>query len=247
MMIKQLSSKTRRAFGEAIHDFEMIREGDSILIGLSGGKDSMLLLLALNFLQRKSPVSFNLRATMIDCTDKNLDLSPWINFSGNLGVPLDIVHYPIFDIIKRREERSPCSLCANLRRGILASRAKELECNCIALGHHKDDAIETLFLNLFYAGHLKTFHPHMYMNRSKIRVVRPMVYLDEAEISAEVKKLDLPVLNQECPFAADTGRAKIKETVSTLALQFPDLKSNVVHALRYFNANDIWIESFLPS
>ena len=100
MMIKQLSSKIRKAFGEAIHDFEMIREGDSILIGLSGGKDSMLLLLALNLLQRKSPVSFTLRATMIDCTDKNLDLSPWINFSGNLGVPLDIVHYPIFDIIK---------------------------------------------------------------------------------------------------------------------------------------------------
>ena len=247
MMIKPLTSKMRRAFGEAINDFKMIREGDSILIGLSGGKDSMLLLLALSLLQKKSPVPFTLHATMIDCTDKNLDLSIWKQFSEKLKVKLDIVRYPIFDILKKRSDRSPCSLCANLRRGILASRAKELECNCIALGHHKDDAIETLFLNLFYAGHLKTFHPHMYMNRSKIRVIRPMVYIDEKQITAEAKRLELPILDQGCPFAADTGRAKVKETVSSLALQFPDLRSNVVHALRYFNAEDIWVESFQPS
>lgn len=245
MAIKELSSKFRRSFGEAISDFQMIREGDRILVGLSGGKDSVLLLTALNLLRQKSPVAFELRATMIDCTDKNLDISPWARFSEVMEIPLDIVRYPVFNILTQRGEKSPCSLCANLRRGILASRAQELGCNCIALGHHRDDAVETLLLNLFYAGRLKTFHPHMYMSRSAMRVIRPMVYVDEARIVEEAKRLALPILDQQCPFAADTGRAKVKEALAELAGRFPDLKSNAMHALKHFKAEDIWTEPFL--
>ena len=130
----------------------MIRPDDSILIGLSGGKDSLLLALALAILKKRSPVRFSLRACLIDQSNGAMEPERLAEYMAALGIPLTIVKHPTYQIMKEREERSPCSLCANMRRGILANQAKELACGVIALGHHKDDAAETVLAG---AGMLK--------------------------------------------------------------------------------------------
>ena len=242
MTSQPLSKKVRHLFGEAVNNFNMISEGDSILVGFSGGKDSSLLLIALDELRKKSPVKFALTATMVVPTSDKLDLTPWENFSHACDVSLDVLEYPIFKIIEDRNERSPCSFCAHMRRGLLASRAKELGCNVLALGHHKDDAVETLLLNLLYTGRIKSFHPNLYMSRTDIRVIRPLVYVSEGQIQSEAQRLEFPILDLQCPYAEDNKRRRVKELVRNLSLEFPDFKSNVIHALQTVDLAELWGE-----
>lgn len=240
MTSQPLSKKVRHLLGEAINNFNMVCEGDSILVGFSGGKDSALLLMALDELRKKSPVKFTLKATMIVPVSENINLTPWEDFSKTCDVPLDVHPYPIFKIIDDRNERSPCSLCAHMRRGLLASRAKELGCNVLALGHHKDDAVETLLLNLLYTGRIKSFHPNLHMSRTDIRVIRPLIYVSEEQVLSESKRLSFPILDLQCPYAKDNKRQRVKELVHNLSLEFPDFKSNVIHALQKVDLGELW-------
>lgn len=235
-----LSKKISRYVGESIKDYNMIRSGDSIMIGLSGGKDSLVLSLALAVLKKRSPVKFDLTACLVDQTDGTLDISAVQKYMDMLSIPLKVTVHPTYKIIENREERSPCGLCANLRRGILASMAKELGCNVVALGHHKDDAAETVLLNLMYCGRFKCYHPHLFMSRSGIRVIRPLVYIEEKKLELEAARLALPIINSCCPYGDKSKRRSAKELIKTLELDFPDIKSNIIHALKNTSENDVW-------
>lgn len=242
-----LDKNIARAIGRAISDFSMIRESDKILVGLSGGKDSALLLYALRRLQHRSPVRFDLLALTVDPTDGGVDLSALTAFASELGIEHRCIRYPLFSVLESGVSESACSLCANVRRGILASNARELECNVLALGHHCDDAVETVWLNLLYAGRFRCFHPNMTMSRTGVRVIRPMVYVREAEIAKEVKKRALPLVDFGCPYSADSKRTLIKEKMRELSLIAPDMASNVVHALKHCRESDTWLsEEVLP-
>lgn len=238
--IFQLSRKISRNIGKAVSDYNMIRHGDKILIGLSGGKDSGLLAYALRRLSRRTPVRFEITAVSVDPTDAGVDYSSLEKFANDLDIGLEVVRYPIFSILDNAKNSSPCSLCANIRRGILASAANRLNCNVLALGHHRDDAVETVFLNMMYAGRFSCFHPSMYMSRSGIRVIRPMVYVPEAEIEREAARLDIPRLDFDCAHSASSKRADVKLKLKELSEIARDLDSNVIHALKSSKDAGAW-------
>ncbi|MEG1912189.1 MAG: ATP-binding protein [Cloacibacillus sp.] len=240
-----LSKKISRFAGEAIRDYSMIRAGDRILIGLSGGKDSLLLSLALAALKKRSPVDFTLQACLIDQSNGAMEPEKLFSYMEALDIPVTVVMHPTYQIMKEREERSPCSLCANMRRGILANQAAELGCGVIALGHHKDDAAETVLMNLLYGGRFKCFHPHLFMSRTKMRVIRPLVYVEERLIALEATRLSLPVISACCPFGDKSKRKSTKEIVAALEAEVPEFKSNIVHALQNMRTNESWPEGML--
>ncbi|NLD06431.1 MAG: tRNA 2-thiocytidine(32) synthetase TtcA [Synergistaceae bacterium] len=218
----------------------MIVSGDRIMIGLSGGKDSLTLSLALAVLRRRSPVKFGLTACLIDHTDGNINTSMLEGLMGELEIPLRIFKHPTYSIMEKRDERSPCSLCANLRRGILADQAKEIGANVLALGHHKDDAVETVLLNLFYGGRFKCYQPNMLMSRTEIKVIRPLVYIEERRIALEAARLKLPVTNACCPYSEKSKRLSTKRILEEIEKEIPEIKSNVIHALKNVLESDVW-------
>lgn len=229
-----------RFVGEAIRDYSMIGPGDRIMIGLSGGKDSLILSLALAALRRRSPVKFSLDACLIDQTGGSMETAILEDFMGKIEIPLRIFIHPTYSIMKERDERSPCSLCANLRRGILAGQAKEAGANILALGHHKDDAVETVLLNLFYGGRFKCYQPNMFMSRTEIRVIRPLVYIEERRIGLEAERLKLPVTNACCPYSEKSKRSSAKKILEEMEKEIPEIKSNVIHALKNVLESDVW-------
>ncbi len=235
-----ISKKISRFTGEAIRDYNMIQNNDSIMIGLSGGKDSLLLSLALAVLKKRSPVTFTLKACLIDQTGGTMKTDGLVKYMNTLAIPLEIISHPTYKIISDREERSPCGLCANLRRGILASKATEMECNVIALGHHKDDAAETVLLNMLYGGRFKCYHPHLYMSRTRTRVIRPLLYIEERNILLEAERLKLPIVSSCCPYGNKSKRMSVKDLLAKIESAAPDFKSNVIHALKNVDDNDVW-------
>lgn len=235
-----ISQKIMRFVGEAIADYNMIEEDDRIMIGLSGGKDSLLLSLALAALRRRSPVKFGLSACIIDQTGGSMDASKLEKFMEILGIPLRRIDHPTYKIMEDRDERSPCSLCANLRRGMLAGLAKEGGANVLALGHHKDDAVETVLLNLFYGGRFKCYQPNMFMTRTEVKVIRPLIYIEERRIALEAARLDLPVTSACCPYSEKSKRLSAKKILEEMEKEIPEIKSNVIHALKNVLESDVW-------
>lgn len=229
-----------RSVGEVTRDYSMIEPGDRIIIGLSGGKDSLVLSLALATLRRRSPVKFDLTACLIDQTDGTMNTTVLEEFMDELEIPLMTFRHPTYSIIEKRNERSPCSLCANLRRGILADQAKEVGSNVLALGHNKDDAVETVMLNLFYGGRFKCWQPNMFMSRTDIRVIRPLVYIEETKIALESARLKLPVTSACCPYSGKSKRLSTKKILEKMEQEIPEIKSNVVHALKNVLEGDVW-------
>lgn len=226
--------------GKAIADFRLIREGDSIMVGLSGGKDSMALLLALREMQIRSPVRFTLKAGTLDISGGKADLSPFSSFCEKIGIPWTIQPYPVLEIIEKRKERSPCSLCANIRRGILCSMAREEGCNTLALGHNLDDVVETVLLNLFHTGRYMCFKPRSWLSRSDVWVIRPFVYIEEEHIRSEVLRVGIPVTKNICPYDHQTRRERVKEMIEELRKDIPDIKNNIIRSLSRMSARDEW-------
>ncbi|GHV51558.1 tRNA 2-thiocytidine(32) synthetase TtcA [Synergistales bacterium] len=226
--------------GRAVSDFSMIRDGDSVMVGMSGGKDSAFLLRSLCMLRDRSPIKFTVEAFTVDPTDGGRDMSPLAEFAASFGVPHTSTRYPIFEILEQSKTPSPCSLCANIRRGILASRAAERGFTSLALGHHKDDAIETAFLNLMYEGRFRSFHPNTFMSRTGIRVIRPLVYVTEADIVSAAERLSFPIINFCCGYEASSMRAYVKATMRRMRRKAPDMNSSVISALKSLNDGDAW-------
>jgi tRNA(Ile)-lysidine synthase TilS/MesJ len=222
----------------------MIRRGDRILVGLSGGKDSGFLLRALSGLRARSPVPFEIGALTIDPTDDGADTSALSDLASEAGADFRAVRHPIFRILRERRERSPCSLCANIRRGMLATLALEMGYNVLALGHHRDDVVETVLMNLLYAGRFSCFAPHMLMSRSGIRVIRPLVYVSEQDIIHEARAMRLPIVDFRCPHAAASKRAMIKSAIAAMGQDAGhsahSIQGSVMRALTNSGRDDAW-------
>ena len=231
----------RRRVGRALGRYRMIREGDRVVVGLSGGKDSLLLLHALSDLRRRSPVRFDLAACTVALT--GMETEPLRDYCAARDVPYAALEHPMMEIIESRGERSPCSFCANMRRGLLSSWARDNGCNRLALGHSLDDAVETFFMNLLRAGRARSFQPVAHMTRTDVTVIRPLIASPEAAIADEVWRLGLPVLETVCPFAGGTERQRVKDLLKTLRRDVPDLFANVVNAMENLSDADRWISA----
>ena len=238
MTAKYLCNSLRRKIGQALANWHMINEGDNVLVGLSGGKDSLILLHALNEFAKRSPVKFNLAALTVKLTGMNTDILR--NYCTEKNIRYEIINQPIIEIINARQEKSPCSFCANMRRGILSTWAADNNFNKLALGHSLDDAVETFFLNLFHTGRAKSFMPVAHMSRTNITVIRPLILSTEAAIIDEAKRLELPIIPSACPFAGHTQRQTTREFIAGLREKIPDLYGKVIHALENLSDNDSW-------
>ncbi len=221
---------------KAIENFNMIEEGDKIAVGLSGGKDSITLLMALKNLQIFYPKKFEIIAISINPGFEFFDS----NFLKEICEKLDVPYFEeeshikeiVFDI---RQEKNPCSLCANLRRGILNSTAIREGCNKIALGHNEDDVLETFLLNLFYGGNINTFAPVSYMDRSKVTLIRPLIYVPEKSIKTFVKKNNIEVMNKCCPMDGVSKREDMKNLIREFQKEIPNVKANLYGAIKRSN------------
>ena len=232
--------KIARLIGRAIGDFSMIKDGDKIAVGLSGGKDSAFLLHSLCAIRDKSPITFKVEAITVNPTDGAIGTTRLSEFAASYSVSHKVVHYPIFDILEKSGTGSPCSLCANLRRGILASNAAEAGCDSLALGHHRDDVVETTLLNLLYEGKFRCFHPNMLMSRSNVRVIRPLVYVPELVVSKQAERRGFPLVDFCCRYESSSKRAYVKTLMRHLSRGAPSLYSNVIHSLKTMKESDGW-------
>lgn len=218
---------------KAIEEYKMIEEGDKIAICLSGGKDSITMLHAFKNLQIFYPKKFDIIAISVNPGFEFFDTSFLENICNKIDVPLFIENSNakeiVFDI---RKEKNPCSLCANLRRGVINSIANREGCNKIALGHNQDDVLETFLLNLLYAGNIGTFSPVSYMDRSKVTLIRPLVYTPEKEIKRYVKRNDISVMAKVCPMDGTSKREYMKNLIFSLSKNIPMIRANLFGAIQ---------------
>lgn len=218
---------------KAIEEYNMIDEGDKIAVCLSGGKDSITMLHAFKALQRFYPKNFEIIAVSVDPGFEFFNTEFLQKICNDLEIPLFIeksnTKEIVFDI---RKEKNPCSLCANLRRGVINSIAIRERCNKIALGHNQDDVLETFLLNLFYTGNIGTFSPMSYMDRSKITLIRPLIYTPEKEARRFIKKNNLEVMKKVCPMDGTSKREDMKQLIFTLTKNIPMIRANLFGAIQ---------------
>lgn len=229
MRLQQVLSYVRRA----ADDYHMIQEGDRIAVGISGGKDSLTLLYALHGLQRFYPQHFELHAVTVDLGFQNLNLSKIESICRDeLKIPYTIVKTDIADVIfEQRKESNPCSLCAKMRKGALNDAIKKEGCNKVAYAHHKDDVVETMLMSLIFEGRFHTFSPVTYLDRTGITVIRPLLYMNEADVIGFVNKNQVPVVKSPCPADGHTKREYVKQLLRQLNLENPGVKERMFTAI----------------
>ncbi len=216
-----------------IEDYQMIAPGDRIAVGVSGGKDSLTLLVLLAELRRYYPAPFELAAMSVDMGLGGMDFAPVAALCKELGVPYSVKKTEIGPIIfDYRKEKNPCSMCAKMRRGALNDMLQEQGYNKIALGHHYDDAVETFLMSLLYEGRISCFEPVTYLSRTGITQIRPMLYIGERAVEGFAARKNLPVVHNTCPADKHTKRQEVKELITALQTQYPDLKSKIFGAMQ---------------
>ena len=228
------TQKMLSGFRRAIEEYNMIREGDKIAVGLSGGKDSVTLLKLLAELKRFYSVKFELIAITIDLNfkDNPTDFTPLIKLCEELNVPYVIEKTEIGEIVfDVRKEDNPCSLCAKMRKGALNTVAIKNGCNKVALGHHADDFIETMLLSLFYEGRLSTMSPKVLLDRTGVVQIRPMMYLEERNIASYATKL--PITKSCCPANKLTKREYVKKVIDDIKKEIPFVRDRMYVALMH--------------
>ena len=232
MKLQQVLSLVRKA----IDDYHMIETGDKIAVGISGGKDSLTLLYALSHLRRFYPLPFELCAVTVDLGFQNLHLEKIQDLCKELEVEYIIVPTQIAQIIfEDRRESNPCSLCAKMRKGALNTAIKEAGCNKIAYAHHKDDVVETLLMSLIFEGRIHTFAPVTHLDRMDLTVIRPLMYMNEADVIGFVNKYRVPVVKSPCPADGYTKRQYVKELLQQLNLENPGVKNRIFTAIQNGN------------
>ena len=229
MKLQKLLSYTR----QAVDEYKMIQSGDKIAVGISGGKDSLTLLYALSGLQKFYPEPFELVAITVDLGYEGFDLSSIKKLCENLQVEYHIVSTKIGEMVNSENlEGSACSLCARLRKGALNDAAKELGCNKVAYGHHMDDVIETMMLALIFEGRFCSFWPVTYLDKSELTVIRPMIYVPEAEVKGFENKMHLPITKNPCPIDGSTKREYVKNLIKQLNKDNPGVKKRLFRAVQ---------------
>ena len=217
---------------KAIDEYGMIREGERVAVGVSGGKDSMVLLAALAMLSKYHPANFEVVGISVD-PGFGGDFSDVARYAEEIGVEYHVKKTQLKEIIfDERKEQSPCSLCSKMRRGALNDMAKEYGCDTLALGHHMDDVLETFFLSLLYEGRVNCFSPFTYLDRSRVTQIRPMIYVRECDVKSAVKRADIPVMPKVCPVDGKTKREDMKHIIRDLEEKTaPGLKKRLFHAV----------------
>lgn len=232
MKLQQVLSLLRKA----VDDYKMIEEGDKIAVGISGGKDSLTLLYALSSLKKFYPLSFDLVAVTVDLGWDNLNLDEITKLCKELDVPYYIEKTDIAQVIfEERKESNPCSLCAKMRKGALNDAMKKLGCNKIAYAHHKDDVIDTMMMSLIYEGRFHTFSPVTYLDRTGLTVIRPLIYMNEADVIGFVNKYNVPVVKSPCPADKTTKREYVKNLIQSINLETPGVKNRIFTAIKDSN------------
>ncbi len=228
MKLQQLLSYTRRA----VDDFQMIAPKDHIAVGISGGKDSLTLLYALHGLKRFYPIPFSLTAITVNLGFPDFDLGPIRSLCHQMEIPYLVVDTDIYEIIFQvRKESNPCALCAKMRKGALNQAIKNAGCNKVAYAHHKDDVVETMLLSLLYEGRFHSFAPVTYLDRMDLTVIRPLLYVNEADVIGFQHKYQLPVCKSPCPADGHTRREYAKHLLRQLNQDAPGAKERMFRAI----------------
>ncbi len=217
----------------AVDDYGMIEAGDRIAVGVSGGKDSLLLLLALHHLRSYYPRPFELSAVTVELGFEGMDFAPVAALCGELDIPYTRLKTDIREVVfDVRQESNPCSLCAKMRRGALNDAIGRQGIRKLALGHHFDDAVETFMLSLLFEGRLSCFRPVTYLDRSGVTQIRPLIYAGEQKISRLAEQLELPVVENPCPQDKTSKRYEIKQLLARMGEGYPDMKSKIFGAMQ---------------
>ena len=225
----------------ADQDYHMIESGDRVAVGVSGGKDSVLLLYALSLYRRFSPHPFELEAVTLTTGLEPFDLTPIRALCEKINVPYTVRETEIGRIVfEERHEKNPCALCSKMRRGALNDLCIERGLNKLALGHHRDDALETLLLSMLYEGRIHTFHPKTFLSRSGITQIRPMAYLPEKHIIHMAAELKLPVVKSPCPANGFTRRETMKELLDHICKTIPNARELMLSALQNEAQYGLW-------
>lgn len=228
MKLQRLFSLTR----QAIDDYQLIENGDRIAIGISGGKDSLTLLYALQGLQKFYPKHFELEAVTVDLGYPGFDSEPIRELCNGFQVPYTVISTQIGRIVfEERKEQNPCALCAKLRKGAFNERIRELNCNKVAYAHHKDDVVETMLMSLIFEGRFHTFAPVTYLDRMELTVIRPLMYMNEADVIGFVHKYNVPVVKSPCPADGHTKREYVKNLLKSLNQENPGVKERMFTAI----------------
>ena len=218
-----------------VEDYHMIEAGERIAVGVSGGKDSLLTLAALARLQKFYPVPFTVEAITLEMGMPGMDFTGVAQLCQDMGVPYTRIQVPVYQLLfEERKEKNPCSLCAKLRRGSLNTALTERGVRKIALGHHYDDAVETLVMNLLFEGRIGCFQPVTYLDRTGITQIRPLLYCREEEIRRVVQRENLPVVPNPCPMDGHSRRQEVKELIASLEERYPDLKQKLFGSLKRY-------------
>ena len=217
----------------AVDDYRMIQAGDRVAVGVSGGKDSMVLLLALDCLRKYYPEPFELEAVTIELGFEGMDFTPVRELCAQLDIPYTCVNTDIKEIVfDVRKEDNPCSLCAKMRRGALNNVLRERNLNKLALGHHFDDAVETYMMSLLFEGRISCFQPVTFLDRSGVTQIRPLIYAGEQKITNLARELNVPIVENPCPEDKGSKRYEIKQLLKTMSVQYPDMKSKIFGAMQ---------------
>ena len=228
MKLQRLLSLTRKA----VDDYNMISEGDKIAIGISGGKDSLTLLYALNGLKRFYSKKFDIEAISVAVGFEEMDLSPVARLCEELKINYTIVDTEIKKIVfDERKESNPCSLCAKMRKGAFNDKALELGCNKIAYAHHKDDVVETMLMSLIYEGRIHTFSPVTYLDKTELTLIRPLLYVNESDVIGFKNMYNLPVCKNPCPADGNTKREYVKNLLAQINYENPGVKEKIFTAI----------------
>ena len=218
-----------------VEDYHMIEAGDKVAVGVSGGKDSLLTLTALARLRDFYPISFQLEAITLETGTPGMSFDAVAELCRELEVPYTRIHVPVYQIVfEERKEKNPCSLCAKLRRGSLNTALTERGIHKIALGHHYDDAIETLLMNLLFEGRIGCFQPVTYLDRTGITQIRPLRDCREDDIRRTVERLRLPVVHNPCPANGSTRRQELNDLIHQLEGRYPDIKQKLFGSLQRY-------------
>ncbi|HZK43416.1 MAG TPA: ATP-binding protein [Syntrophomonadaceae bacterium] len=220
--------------------YNLIEDGDQVAVGMSGGKDSSILLYFLDLLKKYTPIIFNITPIYVDLGWNN-EISELERYCNDLGYelftePTDIGEI-VYDI---RQERNPCSLCANLRRGALNNVAKRLGCNKVALGHHLDDVVNTLFMSMLYENKYQVFKPKTYLDRVNMTVIRPLIYVEENSIIKVSDSIELQPVENKCPVDGFTKRTEVAGLVNMLEKEHPGAKRNILTSIENVNPKSFW-------
>jgi tRNA(Ile)-lysidine synthase TilS/MesJ len=218
---------------KAVDEYHMIDEGDAVAVGVSGGKDSMLLLRSLQHLSTYYPKRFRVEAVTVELGFEGMDFTPVADMCRELKIPYTCLKTDIREIVfDVRQEENPCSLCAKMRRGALNDAIKARGISKLALGHHFDDAVETFMMSLIFEGRLSCFRPVTYMDRSGVTQIRPLIYAGEQKIINVASALELPIVENPCPMDKTSKRYVIKQMLRGMSAEYPDMKTKIFGAMQ---------------